>query len=291
VLVIDPVDEDLDLATLAIEDGGVFDAATRTIQWVDPVVPPATPRAVRFAANLRADAEPATRVRNVATIVFPDAVPPTRIDTNFVEHLVADPNEPIVADLRVTGCSETAPGSGVWDVDLVNEGLGFAYDVTATIDAPPTAVAVNDASARFAHPDDRDPNTFATVIPSAVTTSFDGVRFTTATPADPCGALRWRIRWSNLRGDAGQNGERDVAADATHVYTLICRNADGTTDVSNEATAVTGGTGVIPPPLPPKPTTGIACGLLGVAALVPAAWAALRRRRRSPSQSAPSTAR
>jgi len=219
VLVIDPLDPDLDVATLTIENGGVFDPATRTITWRDPVVPPATPRTVRFAIDLRADAEPATRARNVATIVFPDADPPTRIDTNFVEHAVLDPAHPVVADLRVLGCTETTPGA--WTVRILNDGLGFAYDVEATIDAPPAAVAVQDGSARFSHPDDFDPSVLASVIPSAYTESDEPVRFTTETPGDPCGALRWRIRWENLRGDVFEtvvqsepDADRDAVADA-----------------------------------------------------------------------------
>jgi hypothetical protein len=271
-------------------------------------------------------------------------------------------------------------------VRLVSEGLGFAYDVEASIDAPPAAISVTDASARFAHPSDLDPDAFATVIPSAATESRDVVEFTTATPADPCGALRWRIRWHDQRGaafetvvqsepdadgdavadarddcpnvanpdqadadgdgvgdacdeppppptglaldvypmrvpgtdawkvalrwprypdqstrcevrrrapdggvetvvrsqrgDAGQAGDWHVAPDATYAYTLTCRSADGTTDVSNEALATTSGPGVIPPPLPPHPKALAACGLLGVEALAPLGWLALRPRMR-----------
>src|SRR5262249_13317611 len=77
VLIIDPLPGQIDDATLAIEDGGTFDAATRTIVWTDAVVFPMDPRAVHFSARLRADLPPGTLVRNVATIVFPDAVPPT----------------------------------------------------------------------------------------------------------------------------------------------------------------------------------------------------------------------
>ena len=131
VLVVDALDEDLDVGTLTVEDGGVYDAATRTITWPDPVVPPHAPRAVAFSVNLRADAPELTRVRNVGTVVFPDAVPPTRIDTNFVEHLVIAPGHAPVADLKVIGCD---PGGGDrWRVRLLNEGHAFAYNVTAAI--------------------------------------------------------------------------------------------------------------------------------------------------------------
>jgi uncharacterized repeat protein (TIGR01451 family) len=381
VVVIDPLDPDLDVATLAIEDGGVFDPATRTITWRDPVVPPATPRAVRFSVHLRADAEPATRARNVATIVFPDADPPTRIDTNFVEHAVLDPAHPVVADLRVLGCTEAAPGA--WTVRLLNDGLGFAYDVEASIDAPPAAVAVQDGRARFSHPTDPAPDVLASVIPSAYTESDEPVRVTTETPGDPCGALRWRIRWENLRGDvfetvvqsepdadrdavadardncpnvanasqadadgdgtgdaceppppgdlalavyplqidgawkvalrwprfpdpstrcdvlrsvganapvlihenrrgdAGKWADRDVVADETYTYTLVCRTPGAEPLASSPASASTSGPGTPPPPLAPLPKA--ACGLLGVEALLPALLLAARRRRRAAS--------
>ena len=150
VLVIDALDEDLDAGTLTVEDGGVYDAATRAITWTDPVVPPHAPRAVRFSVNLRADAPELTRVRNVGTVVFPDAVPPTRIDTNFVEHMVIAPGHAPVADLKVIGCDPE--GGNRWRVRLLNEGHSFAYNVTAAIVDPPASVTVLEGSSPLLAP-------------------------------------------------------------------------------------------------------------------------------------------
>jgi uncharacterized repeat protein (TIGR01451 family) len=209
VSIIDALHPGLDATTLVVNDGGTYDPATRTLRWRDAVVPPATPRSVSFSVNVRADAPPATRIRNVGTVVFPDAVPPTRIDTNFVEHSIVDPSVPVVADLKVLGCTETAPGSHAWQVDLVNAGFGFAYNVTATIVNAPASVQVIQGTASFAHPDDPDPSQLGTVIAAAITRSTDTVAFTTQTPGDPCDALTWRIRYENLRGDVFT---RDVQA-------------------------------------------------------------------------------
>jgi uncharacterized repeat protein (TIGR01451 family) len=222
VQVIDVLDEDLDVATLVVHDGGTFDAATRTLVWRDPVVPPFTPREVRFEIDVRGDATPGTRVRNVGTIVFPDAVPPTRIDTNFVEHVVPEPDFALAPVLTVIGCEETAPGSGQWRVELGNEGNGFAYNAIARIQDPPAAVAVSDGEARFGHPDDPSDGSFTTVVPAAITTSTDTVAFATETPGDPCAALAWRIEWEDLAGGSfdavvqeAPDGDADAVADAT----------------------------------------------------------------------------
>jgi uncharacterized repeat protein (TIGR01451 family) len=222
VRVIDVLDEDLDDATLVVHDGGVYDPATRTLVWTDPLVPPATPRQVSFEIDVRSDANPGTRVRNVGTIVFPDAVPPTRIDTNFVEHVVPEPSLVIAPELSVLGCSETAPGSGLWTVELGNEGHGFAYDVTASILNPPAAVSVSDGEAAFRHPDDPADGSFTTVVPSAITTSADTVAFQTQTPGDPCAALVWRVRWDDLAGGSysadvqeAPDADGDAVADAS----------------------------------------------------------------------------
>ena len=151
------------------------------------MVPPPTPRSVRFSVAVRADAPEDTRVRNVATVIFPDAVPPSRIDTNFVEHVVIDPPTlPVEATCR---CWAARPGGGdQWRVRLVNDGYGFAYNVTATILDPPAAVQVRDgdgallASRRPRPGDLRHP-----IVARATTTSTDTVAFTTLTPAgDPC---------------------------------------------------------------------------------------------------------
>jgi uncharacterized repeat protein (TIGR01451 family) len=154
VSIIDVLNENLDETTLVVNDGGTYEPASRTILWSDPVVPPATPRSVSFSVNVRSDALPTTRIHNVGTIIFPDAIPPSRIDTNFVEHVVVDPQYPVVEDLKVFRCNETGPGTNEWSVDIVNEGFGFAYNVTATIVNPPASVLVTEGTASFAHPDD-----------------------------------------------------------------------------------------------------------------------------------------
>ena len=213
VEVIDVLDLDLDDTTLVIADGGVYDPVTRTLRWTDPVVPPATPRNVRFSVAVRADAEPGTRVRNVATIVFPNASPPTRIDTNFVEHVVPDPSLVIEPELSVLSCTETPAGSGLWRVQLGNEGHGFAYDVVATLVDPPPALTVTDGSARFSHPDDPADGSFTTVIPATITESSDTVAFQTLTPEDPCSALLWRFEWTDLAGGSDTMERREEPDD------------------------------------------------------------------------------
>src|SRR5262245_10948428 len=220
VSVIDPLHPDLDDATLVVEDGGRYDPATRTILWRDPVVPPATPRTVRFSASVRADAPPGSRIRNTATVVFPDPVPPTRIETNFVEHAIMDPTYPVVATPRVVGCVETAPGSNLWQVDLANVGFGFAYNATATIVDPPASVQVTQATATFAHPDDPDPGTLATLLPVAITRSPDTVAFTSRAAGNPCDVLTWRIRYEDVRGTVF----------TTDVRTASDRDADAVAD-------------------------------------------------------------
>lgn len=220
VLVVDPLDDDLDVATLAIENGGTFDAANRTITWRDPVVPPHTPRTVAFSANVRADAPPDTHVRNVGTIVFPDAVPPSRVDTNFVEHLVIAPDNAPTPDLAVTSCQRTQGDE--WTVTVVNQGFGYAYNVAATIVDPPASILVRDGAARFAHPDDPDSAAFASTVALATTRSADTVNFKTLVPGDPCPALSWRLDYVDFHGQAFQkvvryapDGDHDAVPDAS----------------------------------------------------------------------------
>jgi hypothetical protein len=219
-MVLDVLDLDLDEASLVLLDGGVYLSSTRTIIWSDPVVPPATPRSVRFSAAVRADAQPGVRVRNVGTVIFPDAVPPTRIDTNFVEHVVPAPDLDLSPYLRVSRCTETAPGSGEWKVHLVNDGAGFAFNVTATIIDPPVPVDVIEGLAIFSHPDDPLSRELLSVIAYATTTSEDTVAFTTETPGDPCAALTWRITWQDIAGvvrtedvQAKSDRDRDAVPD------------------------------------------------------------------------------
>jgi uncharacterized repeat protein (TIGR01451 family) len=207
VAVVDVLPDDLDPSTLVLNDGGTYNPSSRAIVWRDALVPPATPRSVSFSAAVRADAPHGTRIRNSGTIIFPDAVPPSRIDTNFVEHFVLGPGVLVEPVLKVFQCTQTSPGE--WQVDLVNEGYGFAYNVTASIINPPASVNVTAGTAAvFKHPDDTAQ--LSTVIPLAATTSTDTVRFTTQTSGDPCGALTWRIRYQNSRGEQFTRDVRDA---------------------------------------------------------------------------------
>lgn len=234
VSVVDALPPDLDASTLVVGDGGTYDPVGRVIVWRDAVVPPDEPRSVSFRAAVRADAPHGTRIRNTGTVIFPDAVPPSRIDTNFVEHVVLAPGNRIEPDLKVFQCDETAPGE--WRVDLVNEGYGFAYNVMAEIINPPASVSVTDAMAAFSHPTDTPG--LRTVIPLAATASSNTVRFTTGTPGDPCGALTWRIRYENSRGeqftrdvqeapDADSDAVPDPADNCPGLYNPTQTDTDG----------------------------------------------------------------
>ncbi len=218
VKIIDVLDPDLDESTLAIDGGGVYDPTSRSIVWTDPVLPPEEPRFVSFQVRVRNNAPPGTRVRNDATIVFPNAVPPSRVDTNFVEHVVPDARFAVEPIFRIRGCHETS--SGRFEVNLVNEGIGFAYNATASIVRTSPAVIVSDPLSEFAHPDDENPAMLATLIPNATTASVEGVAFTSPTPGDPCSTFDWSIQWESLGGDVfsdivsgAPDGDDDAVAD------------------------------------------------------------------------------
>ncbi len=234
VALIDVLDTDLDDSTLVINNGGTYDAASRTIIWRDPVLPPHVPRSVTYSIAVRGDAPEYTRVRNVGTVIFPDAVPPSRVDTNFVEHVVVAPNNPVIPNLKVFQCNQLAADE--WQVNLVNEGFGFAYDVSATILNPPPSIEVIDGTARFSHPQDSNPQ-MGTLIPLAFTTSVNTVRFTTRTPADPCAALTWRIRYQDSQGqvfirdvqdqsDADRDGVPDMRDNCPSVFNAAQADTD-----------------------------------------------------------------
>ena len=235
VSILDPLDTDLDDTTLRMSEGGAYDAATRTVVWRDAVVPPNQPRSVSFSVAVRQDAPPNTVVRNVATVLFPDANPPERTDTNALEHIVTDPAYPVAPDLQVLQCTQAAPGSDAWQVDLTNFGFGWAYNVTAEIVNAPNSVGVLDAAAGFSHPDDADPSTLRTVIALATSTSTDGgVRFTTQTSGDPCAALTWRIRWQDF---GGRNYTRDFQAAPDRDRDAVPDSADNCPDAYNPTQA------------------------------------------------------
>lgn len=209
VSILDPLHPNLDETTLAINNAGVYDPATRVIVWHDPLtLPPQVPRSVSFSVNVKTTAQPGTRVRNRGTVVFPDASVP-RTDTNFVEHTVLDPRFPVVAALSVRGCSSASPGSNQLAVTLDNKGFGFAYNVTADVINPPASVQVSNPLVHFVHPGDLHPDVLATVMPLSTAVSTDTIGITTAghddeaandSDDDPCGVLTWRIRYTTSTG-------------------------------------------------------------------------------------------
>jgi uncharacterized repeat protein (TIGR01451 family) len=221
VSILDPLHPRLDETTLIINNAGIYDPATRVIVWHDPLtLPPQVPRSVSFSAKVRADAQPGTRVRNRATVVFPDALVP-RTDTNFVEHTIVDPQFPIVADLSVSGCTQTSAGN--WQVNLLNTGFRFAYNVTAEVVNSPTTLQVSNPLVHFVHPTDPQPAVLTTVMPHSTSVSMDTVSITTAnheheseangaeqqdddrdrrdSDNDVCNVLTWRIRYMNSTGE------------------------------------------------------------------------------------------
>ena len=198
VQVIVALDDDLDAATLSAP-GGRYDAATRSITWVDPVVFPSDPRHFDFSIAVRADAGPATRVRVVATIVFPDAAPPTRLDTNFIEHAIPDPALPVAPDLAVFAC-ERQPGGDTWKVKLENRGWAFAFNAEAAIVEPPAWLQGIDGTAQFGHPSD-DRAELRTAPPVTALESSDTVELRGAT-SDPCAVVKWRISYLTSAGEA-----------------------------------------------------------------------------------------
>ncbi|NHN36168.1 DUF11 domain-containing protein [Pseudomaricurvus alcaniphilus] len=222
VKVIDVLAAELDVSTLLVNNGGLYDATNRTITWTDPVVPPNDPRSVSFQVNVDSAAVPGTRIRNAATIIFPDAVPPSRIDTNFVEHAIRHPLAPIEPDLGVVGCERTGPTEDTWRVQLFNKGYGYAYHTTATLVTPPDGIDVTDPTASFGRLDEgsTDPAQRGTTMPAALNRSLDTVEFTSLVD-NPCAALTWRISYAeSLNGPLQtvdvqvlEDGDNDAVAD------------------------------------------------------------------------------
>jgi uncharacterized repeat protein (TIGR01451 family)/MYXO-CTERM domain-containing protein len=207
--IVSVLDPDLDAQTLVVGAGGTFDVTTRTLSWIDPVLPPQVPRTVTFSAKVRGDAPPRTRVRAQATVIFPDAFPPSRTDTNSVVHVVPYPDQPLEPALAVYRCVQVAGTSDQWTAIIENRGFGFAYDVTATIKSAPSAVSVTQRSTSFSDVHDPTPEKLASVIPLASTASRTPVAFTSPVSPDPCPTMTWEISYST---SAGQRLVADVQA-------------------------------------------------------------------------------
>jgi uncharacterized repeat protein (TIGR01451 family)/MYXO-CTERM domain-containing protein len=207
--IVSVLDPDLDAQTLVVGGGGTFDSTSRTLSWLDPVLPPQVPRSVTFSAKVRADAPPRTRVWAQATVIFPDAFPPSRTDSNYLVHVVPYPDQPLVPALAVYRCARVSGTSDQWTAILENRGFGFAYDVTATIKSAPTAVTVTHGTTSFADVHDPTPDKLASVVPLASTASRTPVSFTSPISSDPCPTMTWEIAYST---SGGQRLVADVQA-------------------------------------------------------------------------------
>ena len=207
------LDDNLDDTTLSIDNGGSYDPVTRSLRWIDPQVFPHDPRSVTYQVAMRADAPVRTRARGVATIVFPDADPPTRIDTNVVEHVIPDPAVVRAPDLGVFSCSPA--GAGIWKVQLANRGLEAAFAVTARVVAPPSSITVVDGEATFAPAGE-----LSVASPLAVAASTDTVEIHAPGDIDVCEVLTWEIAYTTAAGaartvtvQAGSDADGDGVAD------------------------------------------------------------------------------
>lgn len=233
VVVLDALSPELDDSTLQVEDGGTYDPTTRVLRWLDPVVPPHTPRSVRFSIQVRSDAPLGTRVRNTGTIIFPDAVPPTRIDTNFVEHQIPIPEELPTVTPSVLGCRSL--GSDAWRVRLANTGAGFGYGAMVEVLEAPAGMTVTDATAFFSHPTDTDPLR-PTLAPASFTDSDDVIVLIGSGPNDPCPRLRWRVSWNDSTGQA-RSVEIPPASEGEICGNCLDDDGDGRIDVKDEECA------------------------------------------------------
>lgn len=200
VIVLDVLSAELDDATIMVDDGGLYDPATRTLSWIDPVLPPHEPHTVHYEVAVRDDAPVGTRVQNTATIVFQDAVPPSRVDTAPLVHVIPGPDTTAAADLRIAAC--TPIDDEQWEVRIVNAGLAPAYDARARIVDAPDDFVIDDDGCAFAHPSDPDPTAIAIAIPWATTGAIDTVRFTAPDGhEDPCAELTWELTYFTPGGE------------------------------------------------------------------------------------------
>lgn len=200
VIVLDTLSPELDDSTLELIDGGVYDEATRTLTWIDPVLPPGEPHQVHFAIEVRGDAGPGTRVQNYGTVIFQDAVPPSREDTLPIVHTIPVPGTVARPELGIAAC--TSLGGDAWRIDVVNAGLGFAYDVSARVIEAPEGFVVTDDSCRVAHPDDVDPEIISVVVPWATTPALDEIVFSApAEVEDPCSELLFELVYFTPQGE------------------------------------------------------------------------------------------
>lgn len=200
VRIFDVLAAELDDTTLQINNGGVYDDSQRLITWSDALLPPQEPRNVTFSINVNANALPGDRIRNQATILFPNAEQ-QRTDTNWVEHAIEDPNFPAAPDLGVVECNKLDASTDQWQVVLFNKGTAFAHNANAVALNPPEGISFSDSNTRFGRSDDTDPLVIGTVVPLGSTYSIDTVSFTADTPADVCKALTWRISYTTSEGE------------------------------------------------------------------------------------------
>lgn len=197
IVVLDP---NLDDTTLVINDGGTYDPATRTLRWIDPAVFPHDPRSVTYAVALRKDANYGTGARAYATIVFPDAVPPTRLDTNVVEHKVPNPASSGDAIPVVDHCEVGTANQ--WYPVVTNQGWGFAYAPSIKILSVPTWVQVLGSQTSALGSESGRTPTERVLLPLTSVRAEQGVTLEGADPDRPCAGVTWQVEWTTATGQA-----------------------------------------------------------------------------------------
>ncbi|MEK6608737.1 MAG: hypothetical protein AABZ30_13845, partial [Myxococcota bacterium] len=144
VVVTDVLDENLDAPTPL--DGGVYDAATRTVTWTIASLAPDESDEVRFTALVALTAQDGAIVENQAVVTSPQTPGEEFLTDDPLDAAVDDPTEITIAaverleiykSVEDLDGGDTHPGDRVrYTLRVVNEGQAAAIDVVVTDDVP-----------------------------------------------------------------------------------------------------------------------------------------------------------
>ncbi|MFH1458106.1 MAG: hypothetical protein ABIG31_02930 [Candidatus Omnitrophota bacterium] len=93
VYITDALEEDLDDSTLTVNNGGIYNAATRTITWFIGEVASKQQGSISLSVNVNSDAQDNAEVINFATVYFPSVPETTRTNgtvnmvTTFIDNI------------------------------------------------------------------------------------------------------------------------------------------------------------------------------------------------------------